>query len=98
MMADYWAMWAVMPWWYALLVWLALAVGMWMTARILLKAGHSPWWALLLFVPLLYIVGLWVFAFARWPRIDRVHVTPPSDYEGGWNIPERRSGEDDQRR
>jgi hypothetical protein len=34
-------------------------------ARILRRAGKSQWWAL--FVPVINIVGLWVFAWARWP-------------------------------
>jgi hypothetical protein len=35
--------------------------------KILNKAGFSRGWALLAFIPLLSIIGLWVFAFARWP-------------------------------
>jgi len=33
--------------------------------EILHRAGHSRWWAVLLFVPLVNWVGLWVFAYAR---------------------------------
>jgi hypothetical protein len=88
-MADMQTTWMLMPWWYALVLWLLLALGLWMTARVLIRAGYAPWWALLLLVPLFYIIGIWIFAFARWPRIDRVRVTPPSDYKGGWNVPPR---------
>jgi hypothetical protein len=70
---------------YALLLGLVL----WVAARVLLKAGFSPWWALLLVLPVLAVAGLWLFAFIPWPRIDRVRTTPPSDYEGGWDIPQR---------
>lgn len=69
---------------YALLLGLML----WMAARVLLKAGFSPWWALLLVIPVLAVAGLWLLAFLPWPRIDRIRTTPPSDYEGGWNIPD----------
>ena len=34
---------------------------------ILRKAGYSGWWVLILFVPLVNIIMLWVFAFANWP-------------------------------
>jgi|TARA_B110000902_G_C14170941_1_gene536835 hypothetical protein len=31
------------------------------------KAGYSRWWALLAGVPLLNLIVLWIFAFAKWP-------------------------------
>lgn len=45
-----------------------IAIGLWANIAILRKAGRSPWWALLFLFPILYIVGVWAFAFARWPR------------------------------
>lgn len=98
MAADPWMTWPAMPWWSLLTMVLVMAAGLWMSARVLVKAGRSPWWALLLFAPLFYVVGIWVFAFTRWPRLDRVRVTPPSDYAGGWNVPERPDGREDGRR
>lgn len=47
-----------------------LAVPMWMIGRVLRRAGYSPWWALLVLVPLVNLVALWVFAYVRWPAID----------------------------
>ena len=35
--------------------------------KIIKKAGYSGWWVLTMFVPLLNLVMLWVFAFASWP-------------------------------
>lgn len=35
--------------------------------KILNKAGFSRVWVLLVFVPLLNIIFLWIFAFVRWP-------------------------------
>lgn len=90
--------WTTIPLWTWPVLWLVLALALWMTARILIKAGFAPWWALLLVVPVVYVVGLWLFAFLRWPRIDRIAVTPPSDYAGGWNVPERPTGRDDDHR
>lgn len=31
------------------------------------KAGFSAWWVLLSLVPVVGIVLLWLFAFAKWP-------------------------------
>ena len=31
------------------------------------KAGFSPWWVLFAVVPIVNIVMLWVFAYAKWP-------------------------------
>jgi uncharacterized membrane protein YhaH (DUF805 family) len=36
--------------------------------KILRRTGYSEWWALLLYVPLINIVGLWLFAYGRWPK------------------------------
>ena len=36
---------------------------------VLKRTGHSPWWALLCFIPVAAMLGLWVLAFASWtPR------------------------------
>jgi len=43
--------------------------------RILRRTGHSGWWVLLWFVPLVNILALWIFAFARWPALERGHET-----------------------
>lgn len=52
--------------WLCLLIFLAIyIVPLW---RIVSKAGFSGAWSLLTFVPLINVVMLWVFAFARWPR------------------------------
>lgn len=45
--------------------------------RVVHKAGYSPWWALLTFVPLANLIGLWVFAFLKWPGVDP--SPPPGD-------------------
>lgn len=36
--------------------------------QILLRTGFSPWWTLLVLVPLVNLVALWIFAFSNWPR------------------------------
>ncbi len=35
-------------------------------AMVLKRTGHSPWWALLCFVPVAALLGLWVLAFTSW--------------------------------
>ena len=32
------------------------------------RIGFSPWWALLCFIPVAALLGLWLLAFTRWPR------------------------------
>ena len=39
-------------------------------ASILHRAGRSRWWTLIAFIPLLNLIGLWTFAFSRWPAVD----------------------------
>lgn len=46
-------------------------------ARILRRAGRSPAWCLLFFVPLGNIIGLWAFAYTRWPGIEEKHLDAP---------------------
>ena len=35
--------------------------------RILKRTGFSPAWVLILFVPIVNLVFLWIYAFMRWP-------------------------------
>jgi uncharacterized membrane protein YhaH (DUF805 family) len=39
--------------------------------KILKKAGYSGWWVLLLFVPLVNVIALWIFALSDWPALAR---------------------------
>jgi hypothetical protein len=64
------------PTWVEGLALLLLAVPLLLASRVVRRAGYSPWWALLLLVPLVNLVALWLFAYARWPAVDR--RTPPS--------------------
>ena len=40
-------------------------------AKILSRAGVSRWWTIAFLVPFLNLVALWIFAYARWPAIER---------------------------
>jgi len=46
-----------------------IALLLWMTVRILHKAGYSGWWSLLMLIPIVNIVMIWVFAFSDWPLL-----------------------------
>jgi hypothetical protein len=48
---------------------LVFALALYFFSRALDKAGFSPWWALLGVAPLVNLILLWVFAFARWPAL-----------------------------
>lgn len=48
-------------------------------AKILRRAGFSPWWAVLYLLPVVSWVALWIFAFARWPTAGRDGATAASD-------------------
>jgi uncharacterized membrane protein YhaH (DUF805 family) len=50
---------------------LVLAIVVFPTWRIISRTGRSGWWCLLMFIPLVNIVGLWILAFVDWPAIDR---------------------------
>jgi hypothetical protein len=39
--------------------------------QIFKKAGHSPWLALLMLVPVLNLAALYFLAFAPWPALTR---------------------------
>lgn len=36
--------------------------------RILSRIGLSPFWSVLAIIPFFNLIGLWVLAFAEWPR------------------------------
>lgn len=48
-----------------------IAVALWLTGRIVGKAGFSGWWALTQLIPIVNIIFVWVFAFADWPNQSR---------------------------
>jgi hypothetical protein len=60
----HWVMPIVMPLLFIILV--AVPV-----ANVVHRAGRSRWWTILAFVPMLNLLGLWLFAFVRWPNVDK---------------------------
>jgi len=51
-----------------------VAFAVWICSRVLQKAGFSGWWCVLVVVPVVNIVGLWVFSFVRWPVLEDIAV------------------------
>jgi len=35
------------------------------------KAGYSRAWVILAFIPIINLIALWVFAFAKWPALHK---------------------------
>jgi len=44
-----------------------VCLSVWWMVRILIKAGFSGWWVLVLAIPIFSIVFVWIFAFIAWP-------------------------------
>ena len=38
--------------------------------KVLSRAGFSRWWVLVAFLPIVAWLGIWVFAYVRWPKLD----------------------------
>ena len=45
------------------------ALTLWLSVRILHKAGYSGWWSIVMVIPVVNIAAIWVFAFADWPAL-----------------------------
>jgi predicted PurR-regulated permease PerM len=56
---------------------IVLAVFLIPIARILHRAGRNRAWCLLFLVPFGNIIGLWAFAYTRWPGVEEKRVEPP---------------------
>jgi len=48
-------------------VWIILLIPLIAIWRIVARAGYPGAWSLLLFIPLVNLVALYVFAFTEWP-------------------------------
>ena len=56
---------------FILIVPIILAIFLVPVARVLRRAGFSSVWCVLSVIPLVGLIGLWVFAFIPWPAIDQ---------------------------
>jgi hypothetical protein len=46
-----------------------VAVVIFPVGRILDRAGFSPLWSVLAFIPVVNLIALWLFAYADWPKL-----------------------------
>ncbi len=58
------------PWLFNLIMGLLIVATMAFGSIVLVKARISPIWVFLLLIPYVGLIGLWLFAYARWPRFD----------------------------
>ncbi|MEE3626030.1 hypothetical protein UCD39_18920 [Nitrospirillum sp. BR 11752] len=59
----------LLPTWAALLIVVILAtIAVCAAGLVLAKVGRNPYWALLLYFPVLGVPALWYLAYTRWPR------------------------------
>ena len=62
----------VIPAMYGPFHWLAFAVIVALVAypigRILRRIGVSPFWSILVFIPILNLLALWILALSDWPK------------------------------
>lgn len=56
--------------WQWLVTLVVIAVCMYPYVLIVRRTGHSGWWVVTMFLPIVNFVMLWVFAFVRWPAVD----------------------------
>jgi len=44
-----------------------VTIVVWPLGRILSRAGFSPLWSIVAFIPIVNLIALWLFALADWP-------------------------------
>ena len=57
--------------WQLVIVVMFIIIPVWIWGRIANKAGYSRWWVALMFIPLVNLIMIWVFAFANWPALEQ---------------------------
>lgn len=53
--------------WSLILIFFIIIIPILIFGPIAKKAGYSRWWVLTMFVPIVNLIMIWVFAFAKWP-------------------------------
>ena len=48
-----------------------LPLVLWPVARIVGRSGLNRAWCILLIIPLLNWIAVWVFAYAKWPALEK---------------------------
>ena len=55
--------------WHWIIVLVIVGVPLWIFSRAVARAGFSAWWTVLGIVPVIGLIMLWVFAYAKWPAL-----------------------------
>ena len=50
--------------------------------RILQRTGHSGWWTIAYFIPVIGWLSVWIFAFSPWPAVGPAARVPSADERG----------------
>ncbi len=58
--------------WQLVIIIAILVVPFLLFSPILKKAGFSKWWVLCMFIPVVNLLLIWVFAFIQWPKETNV--------------------------
>jgi uncharacterized membrane protein YhaH (DUF805 family) len=66
--------------WHLIIVVVLFVAFLMPIARILHRAGLSRAWCLLFFVPLGNLIGLWAFAYTRWPALEPMSDNAAPDF------------------
>lgn len=56
--------------WSLLILAVLVLLGLWVTGRIVQKAGINRWWSVLILVPGINLGAIWWFSLARWPSLE----------------------------
>ncbi len=67
------------PWQFYLIISVVMTYTMVAGGWVLAKAGRSPLWVLFLLFPYVNILAIWVFAYMRWPFVDRLAAAARAD-------------------
>ena len=51
---------------------------LWVFGRILAKAGYGPAWGLVMWLPVINLIAVWVFAFLDWPGTRDAETDAPN--------------------
>lgn len=54
------------------------------TVKIVTKAGYSGWWVLMAFVPVANVVMFLIFAFSKWPVLQKLEALRRQGYTSGY--------------
>jgi hypothetical protein len=63
------------------ILFLVSAVFVFPVVKIVRRTGHSGWWVVLWFIPIIGLAAPWILAYVRWPALEKTQLeaSPSSD-------------------